>query len=580
MVATILVRRIGPRYPAAWVRPLKSIPSGVEKAHSHSPLERPPVKLTILTKLFGAFAVTLIVVAVVTFVGAAEIGAGANRTEDVKGELEEMSGALDDVRGQGKLLELGEAVAAAEEPDTRAEAEEAFVAQEAKMGKRFEELKAEVLGAGGNTQAGEEGRLAERILTAYRTFDEALNAAIASTSEANEARLTETYDELDDALGDIAATHRSEADGTVDEAVAAAASARRLLLIIAAVGTLAGLAVFVVITRRIVARIHAYTAFTAHVAEGDLTLRVDATGADELAELGTHLNTMSEGMASVSGRVSEGATSLSSSSSQMLATVNQNTASAAEQSAAISQISATVEQVRTSAEQAAERAEQMVETSAQAAERREEGTAAVEAIVVGMGDISTKVDEIAADILALSEQTQQISEITNAVNDIADQSNLLALNATIEAARAGEQGKGFAVVADEVRTLADQSKQATTQVQAILAEIQKATNAAVMNAGQGTTVVKAGMEMAHRAGEINAQLAEANRGAGQAAGQIAAAARQQSAGMDQVAQAMQETSQATTQFEAGARETQSALTGLTSLARDLQEVAGHYRTGT
>ena len=60
------------------------------------------------------------------------------------------------------------------------------------------------------------------------------------------------------------------------------------------------------------------------------------------------------------------------------------------------------------------------------------------------------------------------------MNDLADQSNLLAVNAAIEAARAGEQGKGFAVVAQEIKSLAEQSKQATAQVRAILGDIQKA----------------------------------------------------------------------------------------------------------
>ena len=78
------------------------------------------------------------------------------------------------------------------------------------------------------------------------------------------------------------------------------------------------------------------------------------------------------------------------------------------------------------------------------------------------------------------QRTQQIGAITETVNELADRSNLLALNASIEAARAGEHGRGFAVVADQVRRLAEQSKAATAQVEAILDDVREATTAAVL----------------------------------------------------------------------------------------------------
>src|SRR5207249_7812791 len=109
----------------------------------------------------------------------------------------------------------------------------------------------------------------------------------------------------------------------------------------------------------------------------------------------------------------------------------------------------------------------------------EEGHQIVDSIVQAMAVIKERVETISSDIRTLSQQTQQIGEITALVNDLADQSNLLALNAAIEAARAGEHGKGFSVVAQEVRRLAEQSKQATAQVRALLGEIRRATRAAV-----------------------------------------------------------------------------------------------------
>ncbi len=76
-------------------------------------------------------------------------------------------------------------------------------------------------------------------------------------------------------------------------------------------------------------------------------------------------------------------------------------------------------------------------------------------------------------VQGLAESAERIGEVVKLINDIAGQTNLLALNATIEAARAGEAGKGFAVVASEVKSLANQTAQATEEISAQIAAVQK-----------------------------------------------------------------------------------------------------------
>ncbi|SFR59192.1 methyl-accepting chemotaxis protein [Anaeromicropila populeti] len=74
-------------------------------------------------------------------------------------------------------------------------------------------------------------------------------------------------------------------------------------------------------------------------------------------------------------------------------------------------------------------------------------------------------------IMRLGENISEIHEITNLINEISDRTNLLSLNAAIEAARAGESGKGFAVVAEEIRKLAEQAKESSIDISALIATI-------------------------------------------------------------------------------------------------------------
>ena len=103
------------------------------------------------------------------------------------------------------------------------------------------------------------------------------------------------------------------------------------------------------------------------------------------------------------------------------------------------------------------------------------------------GIISNELDQGKTSLNTLNERMQeiynttgQITEVVSIINTIADQTNLLALNASIEAARAGNEGKGFAVVAAEVSRLADQTAGSTKSIKDIVRK--------------NSSLVKAGMD--------------------------------------------------------------------------------------
>lgn len=136
-----------------------------------------------------------------------------------------------------------------------------------------------------------------------------------------------------------------------------------------------------------------------------------------------------------------------------------------------------------------ENATSVAKDSERMRELNAEGIKAVETLSAANEESAQTTQEMFHFINSFVEQSRSIGEFVNTINTIAEQTNLLALNAAIEAARAGDAGRGFAVVADEVRKLADNSKQATEQVEEIMEGIIKeADNAASMMDNMGGVV--------------------------------------------------------------------------------------------
>jgi methyl-accepting chemotaxis protein len=318
------------------------------------------------------------------------------------------------------------------------------------------------------------------------------------------------------------------------------------------------------------------------VGRGNLTARLTLDGPgreedDPLIMLGIQLNETTANLQRMIAQIRDAAYNLNSAAAEILAATTQQASGASEQSAAISQTTTTVDEVKTIAEQASVRAQEVAGAAQRTVEVARSGQKAVQDTIGSMGLIKERVEGIAENILALSEQTQQIGEIIATVNDIASQSNILALNASIEAARAGEHGKGFAVVAAEVRNLAEQSKQATTQVKTILSEIQRATNTTVMATEEGTKKVDAGVALASQARQAIEQLSAVINESAQAATQMVAGGRQQVSGVEQIALAMRNINQATVQSLASTRQAEKSAQSLNDLARSLSQTVEQYQ---
>jgi methyl-accepting chemotaxis protein len=284
---------------------------------------------------------------------------------------------------------------------------------------------------------------------------------------------------------------------------------------------------------------------------------------------------------SIAGRLRETIAAVASASSEIVAATTQQASGVAEEQAAVHETTTTVDEVRQTAQLAADKAREVADAVRKTASISQDGQRAVDDSVKASQEAKVRMEAIAEQILSLSERGHAIGEIVTAVNELAEQSNLLAVNAGIEAAKAGEAGRGFAVVAGEVKALAEQSKRATAEIRAILSDIQRSTQAAVMAAEQGVKSSAAGETIVSEAGEAIRTLAESLAASAQASQQILVSAQQQMTGMDQMAVAMDNIHQASAQNMASTQQVEQAAKNLDQLAGRLAEfvAASDHRGG-
>ncbi len=209
---------------------------------------------------------------------------------------------------------------------------------------------------------------------------------------------------------------------------------------------------------------------------------------DDFGQLANALETMRESVRSLLAQVKNEAANID----KVVETIDTNVYNL---NSEIEDVSATTEELAASSEETAASAEQIngmtqqiEEAAREIAIRAQDG--ATESQDIHKRALKTKDDtvenrqkikQMMADIRVNLEQALEDAKVVDQIGVLADsilnitaQTNLLALNASIEAARAGEAGKGFAVVAEEIRVLAEQSKDAVANIQAVTENVNKA----------------------------------------------------------------------------------------------------------
>lgn len=341
---------------------------------------------------------------------------------------------------------------------------------------------------------------------------------------------------------------------------------------------LSGLVISSLISRQIADPLAACARAAKEIALGNLRLEpLRITSADELGVLQQAFNEMLTSLRDIALQSRSVCENLTLAAAQILTSTQEQAAGTKQQAAAVQEITTTVEQINLSSKQVAERSRQVAGTADAVAQSGNAGLQAVHEASVGMEAIREQTENVAENIIALSERTQAVGEIIATVNDIAEQSNLVALNAAIEAADARESGRRFSVVANEIKNLADQAKEATSQVRGILEQTQKGINTSVMLTEEALKRVETGRERTNVSEQVIRQMASNIQDSVHAFQQIVGATNQQQIGLEQVTQALHEIRQASQQTAVTTAQLEKASIELTKLGDQLAKTLEKYK---
>jgi methyl-accepting chemotaxis protein len=335
----------------------------------------------------------------------------------------------------------------------------------------------------------------------------------------------------------LSANNITGGDKAAQDAARVYASARFWITFRMLVSVVIGLIMAQFITRSISGPLKVAVQAANRLAEGDLTVTIEASSKDETGLLLQAMQSMIEKLSQVVSEVNSGSDALASASEQVSATAQSLSQASSEQAAGVEETSASIEQMTASISHNTENAKVTDGMATKAAAEAAEGGEAVRATVAAMKQIAQKI---------------------SIIDDIAYQTNLLALNAAIEAARAGEHGKGFAVVAAEVRKLAERSQIAAQEI---------------------GNVAGSSVELAEKAGRLLDQMVPSIKKTSDLVQEITAASEEQASGVGQINSAVSQLSQTTQQNSSSSEELAATAEEMSGQAEQLQQTMAFFTIG-
>ena len=447
-------------------------------------------------------------------------------------------------------------------------------------------VEAKIAAYGKTVWPGEEQETFNRLMKewgSYKGIVETYYAAMLK-GDRNAARGTiapslETFGRIDIELGKLTNILRQAMDrnkhtilSSVDNMNVTAFVSNAFILLLMVVMT-------VVLARLICGPLKIVVAQANAIAKGDLSKKLDRSsiGNDELGELADATSKMQNDLRTVIHNVVDAVNQLSQSVEQMTHISQQSATGMKEQQLQITHIATAMTEMKATVADVAENTQASASKASHANDQTQMGVRETQSIIDSIEEVATVIGVAGDTVTELEKQSSQINVILDVIRDIADQTNLLALNAAIEAARAGESGRGFAVVADEVRTLAGRTQHSTSEITAIIEQLQSLAKKAQQASELSRNNITACAEQGLRSKQLMSDIGQAIADISDTSTQIATACTQQDSVAEDLSRSTEQIHLASQEVAEGSQKTSQACQELSRLSSSLQEAMRRFK---
>lgn len=306
------------------------------------------------------------------------------------------------------------------------------------------------------------------------------------------------------------------------------------------------------------------------LAGGDLSTRVPTPYEDEVGQLGKSFNQMAESFQELIGQLQWAGIQLTSSTTEISAAAKEQEATVVQQEATAKQIAVTAKEISTTAREFAKTMNDVSNTAERTSSLAASGKAGLNQMEHIMHLMVEASGNIASKLAVLNEKAGNITSVITTITKVADQTNLLSLNAAIEAEKAGEHGRSFAVIAREIRRLADQTANATLDIEKMVTEMVSAVSAGVMGVDKFSEEIQTGVKQVSTVSEQLTKIIEQVQQQTTSFENVNQGMQAQSLGAEQINESILQLTEAAQQTTMSIRSFHKAIEQLNHAAQEMQ----------